>query len=341
MAPGKGLVDVVKTWDQLEMQQPVVMRILKNMLQKNRIAHAYLFEGMKGTGKKETAIIFAKAIYCENLQDGYKPCETCRSCRRIDNRNNPDFHVIEPEGASIKIDQIRKLQQEFAKKAVESQYKVYIIVAADKMTVSAANSLLKFLEEPDGKTLAILITEQPQKILPTIISRCQLMSFQPLPKKEMIAILVEEGLDPGEAPLFAHLTSSIDEAKKLEEDEWFLQAKEIVLKLNEIMNQERLMDALLYIQTDWIPHFKTREQIDIGLDLLLYMFRDILAVQNGQEHDLVFPRKKNEWEKSALQYTPHHLTRTIHTILEAKKRLQANVNGALLMEQLLVTLLEG
>lgn len=332
---------MVKTWELLEKQQPIVMRMLKNMLQKNRIAHAYLFEGMKGTGKKEAALIFAKAIFCEDVRDGYKPCETCISCRRIDHHNNPDLHIIEPDGASIKIEQIRQLQQEFSKKAVESQYKVYIIVAAEKMTVNAANSLLKFLEEPDGQTVAILITEQPQRILPTILSRCQLLSFQPLPKQEMIKTLMEHGLDPEEAPLFAHLTSNVDEARTLREDGWFLQAEKIVLKLNEIMEKERLMDALIYIQTDWLPHFKTREQIDTGLDMLLFIYRDILAVQCNHEKDLVYPGKLEQWEKRALQLTPNQLTRSITAILEAKRRLQANVNGALLMEQLMVTLLEG
>lgn len=329
------------TWDLLEKRQPVAMRMLKNMLQKQRIAHAYLFEGEKGTGKRDVALLFAKAIFCEHVIDGYKPCESCLSCRRIDNQNNPDLHIIEPDGASIKIEQIRNLQQEFSKKAVESQYKVYILMHADKMTVNAANSLLKFLEEPDGQTVAILITEQPQKILSTIVSRCQIVSFRSLSKEELVQILVLQGFSPEEAPLYAYLTNSVHEAKTLKEDEWFLQAKEIVLKLNEIINNRRLMDALIYIQTDWLPHFKTREQMDIGLDMLMLIYRDILAVQNNREQDLVYPGNLQIWKKQALQLAPGELTRFIRTILKAKGRLEANVNGALLMEQLAVRLLEG
>mgnify|MGYP001239103864 CR=1 FL=1 len=332
---------MTKTWDLLEKQQPVVMRMLKNMLQRDRIAHAYLFEGMKGTGKRETAIVFSKAIFCENLQDGYKPCEACVSCKRIDNRNNPDLHIIEPDGASIKIDQIRYLQQEFSKKAVESEHKVYIVVDADKMTVNAANSLLKFLEEPDGDTIAILITEQIQKILPTILSRCQLISFQPLPKDEIIQQLIEMGISPDDAPLFAHLTNNIDEAYALKDDEWLLQARKLVLKLNEIMDYRQFMDTLLYIQTDWLPHFKTREEVDKGLDMLLYMYRDILAVQLNHEDRIVYPHQLETWKRKALHLTPVQLAQKISAILEAKKRLNANVNSALLMEQLAVKLQEG
>ena len=169
-----------KTWGQLEELQPTVLKMIKNSILKKRVAHAYLLEGMRGTGKRETGMLIAKSLLCVAPAAGYQPCEQCINCKRINSGNHPDVHMIEPDGLSIKKQQIKELQEEFSKKAVESSRKIYIIVHADKMSVSASNSLLKFLEEPSPQTVALLLTEQLQQILPTILSRCQVLSFQPL-----------------------------------------------------------------------------------------------------------------------------------------------------------------
>jgi DNA polymerase III subunit delta' len=225
---------LVKTWDQLEELQPTVLRMLKMSLVKNRVAHAYLFEGLRGTGKKEVGLLLTKALFCTSLIDGYKPCETCHNCRRINHGNHPDVHIVEPDGLSIKVDQIRELQAEFAKKGVESLKKVYLLVDADKMSVSAANSLLKFLEEPNAQTVAFLLTEQPQRILPTILSRCQVLPFQPLTPQVMSKQLVENGVAPVKALLLSSLTNNLDEALAMNANEWFAQAQKIVVKLYEV-----------------------------------------------------------------------------------------------------------
>jgi DNA polymerase III subunit delta' len=207
------VISLVKTWDELEQMQPTVLKMAKNSLLKNRVAHAYLLEGMRGTGKIATVMLIAKALLCIAPIEGYRPCETCINCRRINNGNHPDVHVIEPEGLSIKKQQIKDLQEEFSKKGVESAKKVYMIVHADKMSVSASNSLLKFLEEPSSQTVAFLLTEQQQKILPTILSRCQILSFKPLLPHNMAKQLLENGVDSEVARLLAQLTNNLDEAK--------------------------------------------------------------------------------------------------------------------------------
>lgn len=330
-----------KQWEQLEKMQPTAMKLIKQALIKNRIAHAYLFEGMKGTGKREIGLMFAKALFCENIIEDHKPCNDCIQCKRINNGNHPDIHIIEPDGASIKKEQIYNLQQEFAKKSVESGRKFYMIIAADKMTTSAANSLLKFLEEPNSETTAVLITEQIQKILPTIYSRCQHISFQPIPKEELVTLLIDKGIKQERAPLLANLTNSVDDALRLQEDEWFLQARKLVIKLYEIHSKQTLMDALLFLQTEWLPHFKSREQMDTGLDMLLFIYKDLLYIQLEQDKHLIFPDFKEECRQHALRISSMRLSEHVLSILEAKKRLQSNVNGALLMEQLIIKLQEG
>ena len=330
----------MKTWEQLEEIQPTVLKMLKNSIQKDRLAHAYLFEGMRGTGKKEISVLLSKSIFCTDPVEGYIPCEHCHNCKRIDSGNHPDIHVIEPDGLSIKKEQIRLLQEEFSKTAVESKQKVYTIVHADRMTVNAANSLLKFLEEPNSQTVAILITEQAQKILPTILSRCQAIQFKPLSSENLIKTLLEHGVDNRKAPLIAQLTNNLDEGLDLSHDEWFAQAQKIVVKLYEMLRKDSLQ-ALVALQENWFSHFKEKEQLDRGLDLLLLILKDLLYIQLGKTNQVVYLSEMDRLEQYALQSSGRRLADQMTAILDAKRKLHANMNPQLLMEQLVLKMQEG
>jgi DNA polymerase-3 subunit delta' len=331
---------LLKTWSQLEELQPIVLTMMKNSILKNRVAHAYLFEGMHGTGKQETAMLLAKSLLCETPVEGYQPCEHCVNCKRINNGNHPDVHIIKPDGLSIKKQQIKELQEEFSKKAVEAAKKIYIIIHADKMSTSASNSLLKFLEEPSAETVAFLLTEQIQQILPTILSRCQTLSFKQLLPNIMAKRLVANGVEPENALLLAHLTNSLEEAIALNVDDWFAQAQKIVLKLYEVLKKSSL-EAMVQLQTEWNQHFKDKEQIDRGLDLLLLIFKDLLYIQLEKEEQVVFKKELDRLKQSALKVSSRRLAEQMSAILEAKKMLQANMNIQLLMEQLVLNLQEG
>lgn len=329
-----------ETWDQLEELQPTVLKMLKNSIVKNRVAHAYLFEGIRGTGKKEIGLLITKALFCDSLIEGYKPCETCNNCKRINSGNHPDVHVLEPDGLSIKKHQIQELQEEFTKRGVESSKKVYMIIHADKMSVSASNSLLKFLEEPSAQTVAFLITEQQQKILPTIHSRCQILTFNPLSPQVMIKQLTENDVEPIKAPLLAQLTNNLDEALKLNVDDWFAQAQKIVLKLYEVLKKNPL-EAMVMLQSDWFPHFKDKEQINRGLDLLLLIFKDLLYIQLDKQEQIVYKGESDRLKQFALKASRQRLTDQMSAILDAKRKLEKNMNPQLMMEQLVLKLQEG
>lgn len=331
---------MAKTWDELERLQPNVLKMIKNSIQKNRIAHAYLFEGMRGTGKKEISILLAKSINCQSPVDGYKPCESCLNCKRINHGNHPDIHLVEPDGLSIKKGQIQLLQEEFSKTGVESKNKLYSIVHADRMTTNAANSLLKFLEEPHAGTVAVLITEQAQQMLPTILSRCQLINFTPLSPKNMTEQLIANGIQPHMAPLLAQLTNNLEEALEISNDDWFAQAQKIVLKLYEVLKKNSL-EAMVALQENWFMHFKEKEQIDRGLDLLLLIFKDLLYIQLGKKDQVVYLNESSRLEQFALQTSGRRLTEQMAAILEAKRKLHANMNPQLLMEELVLKLQEG
>ncbi|NYE09392.1 DNA polymerase-3 subunit delta' [Bacillus niacini] len=331
---------MVKTWDQLEELQPAVLKMLKNSLLKQRVAHAYLLEGIRGTGKKEITLLITKALFCDSLIEGFKPCENCHNCRRINSGNHPDVHKVEPDGLSIKKQQIQDLQEEFSKKGVESSRKVYMISDADKMSVSAANSLLKFLEEPNSQTTAFLLSEQPQQLLPTILSRCQILSFKPLSPLAMINQLTENGVNPMKAPLLAQLTNNLDEAYELNVDDWFAQAQKIVLKLYEVLRKNPL-EAMVTLQGDWFSHFKEKEQINRGLDLLLLIFKDLLYIQLDKQEQIVFKAESERLRQYALETSGRRLSDQMSAILEAKRKLAANMNPQLMMEELVLNLQEG
>lgn len=315
------------------------MKLLANSIQKQRLAHAYLFEGKKGTGKKDVGILLAKSFYCENI-DSYEPCDNCKNCKRIQSGNHPDVHIVEPDGLSIKKGQIQALQEEFSKSGVESNKKLYMINHADKMTVNAANSLLKFLEEPNANTIAILMTEQYHKMLNTILSRCQLLSFHPLQPKAIQETLIKSDVTKSIAALVAQLTNDVEAALNLAQDDWFAQARSKVIKLYEVLIT-RKGQAPVYIHTEWMIHFNDKEKQETGLDLLLYLYKDVLSVQLSNEEHIIYHDIIQQIKQHALQMTQRSVTEKITSILEAKKRLHANVNPQLLMEQLVLTLQEG
>lgn len=331
---------LAKTWEDLENIQPVVLKMLKNSLIKDRLAHAYLFEGMKGTGKRDASNLLAKSVFCQSPIQGYMPCESCMNCKRINSGNHPDVHLVEPDGLSIKKAQIQALQEEFSKTGVESKKKLYMIVHADRMTTNAANSLLKFLEEPHPHTIAILITEQIQQMLPTILSRCQSISFKSLSPENMIEKLVMSGANRQIAPLIAQLTNNLDEALEYCQNDWFVQAQKIVLKLYEELKKNPL-EAMLALQEDWTHHFKEKEQMDLGLHLLLLLIKDLLYIQLGKEEQIVNLQDKSRLEQFALQASGRQLSEQMTAVLEAKRKLHANMNSQLLMEQLVLKLQEG
>ncbi|MGP4082803.1 DNA polymerase III subunit delta' [Pseudalkalibacillus sp. R45] len=326
-------------WNTLAQRQPYVVKLLTNSLKKERLAHAYLFKGNKGTGKKKISLHLTKAYFCRVRKDS-EPCGECPDCKRIDSGNHPDVHLVKPDGQSIKIEQIRQLQKEFSYLGLESKSKAYILEHAERMTNQAANSLLKFLEEPGQETIAILLTENPQQLLDTIRSRCQILTFAPQSQNELIEALTEKDYSNQLARTAAALTNDQAEAEEYLNDEWFVIARKNVLKLGEELF-ERPQRALLALHEYWNPHFKEKQQVEIGLDLLLIWYKDVFLTQLEEEHSIVYSDHQNILSVQALQSSQSRVRNQMLHILEAKRRLNANMNLQLLMEQLVLRLQEG
>lgn len=167
-----------------------IKSILKESIKNDSILHSYLFYGIDGIGKKLFALDFAKMILCNNKND--RPCGKCKSCIEFDTKNNPDFFLIEPDGNSIKIDQIRQMQKNILEKPINSSKKVYIIDNSDTMTKEAQNCLLKTLEEPQEFIVIILIASNENNILATVKSRCTKIYFNKLEDVSLKAFIDEK-----------------------------------------------------------------------------------------------------------------------------------------------------
>lgn len=321
-----------------EEQQSVINR-LKSSYKNNRVGHAYILEGEKGTGKEEVALFFAKLLLCPNITENV-PCETCQTCNRINTRNHPNIIFIYPDGQSIKKGQIDAFLAEMAKKGYERGHKIYIIAEAEKMNQASANALLKYLEEPEGQVTALLLTESYASIIPTIQSRCQKISLQPPSREKQISLLVEKGITKSMAATVTMLTANLEHAIKLAEAEEFAHMRKTVLKLVEALNQN-VYEALLYIQSTWLQVFKEREDVDQGLELLLFAYRDIVALKAELNSTLAYPDQVNVFGDWAMKMTYGQLTTVIEAILDAKKKLKGNMNRQLLMEQLMLNVQEG
>jgi DNA polymerase-3 subunit delta' len=319
-------------------RQPKIQERINRIMAKNRMAHAYLFEGAKGAGKKEMAAYFAQSLFCQSSKEN-EPCLNCTECTRIQNRNHPDVHWIEPEGASIKIEQVRNLQREFSYRGLETDRKVYIIDHIESMTPQAANSLLKFLEEPHPGTVALLLTEQRQRILPTILSRCQEMKFPPPSPTQMIEHLATQ-YGNSLAYLSSHITADLEEALSLCQSEWFAELRNLVIQLTEELTQPS-SKAIFMVQDKWTVLAKDKEQTDIGLELLLLWYKDLLYLKLELTDNYIYIDQIERLSKQALYWSKERIARGIEAILSAMRRLHANVNSQLLLEQLVIRLQEG
>ncbi|PVZ66200.1 DNA polymerase III subunit delta' [Listeria monocytogenes] len=321
--------------DELTMMQPVVMKIFSKSVRENRLSHGYLFEGTRGTGKKRTALWLAQSLFCLESTETELACGKCTNCTRIASHNHPDVHLLEPDGASIKIDQVRALKQELSKRGMESDQKVVIIYDAEKMTVQSANSLLKFIEEPEGGLLLLFLTTNPGQILPTIQSRLQPVTFKSLTFDSLLASLTAAGISEQKARIYASITGSVEEAKAFEESEWFSEARNVVIKLYEGIHHQGT-SPLIIIQESWMPLFKEKDKMALGLELLLLLYRDRLHLTLDENYEPIYTAQKEMLGQDALRKSLSETTGEIEKILAAKSKLDSNMNTQLLMEQLVL-----
>ncbi|WP_270167048.1 DNA polymerase III subunit delta' [Paenibacillus sp. SYP-B4298] len=312
-------------------------RILQQALERKQVSHAYLFSGPSGTGKRATAMAFAKALFCE--RNGTDACGECLSCRKLEHGNQPNLLQIAPDGATIKIDQIRELQHELSYRQQGQERKVYILEGAEKLTLPAANSLLKFLEEPSSPITALLLTDNGQAILPTIRSRSQIVPFHPMAPAELQTALLNEGHPPQLVRVAVHLASGMDACREIIQQEGFAETRNVVIQLG----KESLTKYTAAMVTLSQNVFKSgsSQQPEQLMSMLLLWYKDMIHYQTGRE-DVIVYNDQLEWIRNhAFARSAEGWVYCMESTLEAGKRIRAHVAPQLAFEQFLVNLQEG
>ncbi|SEU31630.1 DNA polymerase III subunit delta' [Paenibacillus sp. NFR01] len=309
-------------------------RLLRNALRKNAVSHAYLFTGPAGSGQMKTAQTFAQAIFCTGSADD--ACGVCLECRKVQHGNHPDLTVLRPDGASIKIDQIRELQRQFSYRSEGIHPKVYIIEGADKMTVQAANSLLKFLEEPPAPAVGILLSDNSSSLLPTILSRTQRIPFHPLNPELMLQVLAEEGVAAPLGKCAAALSAGIEGCRELLAQNWFAEMRNLVLQLA----KESMGKSSAAVATAGQKLFKTGlgEHLDILFSMFHLWFKDMLNFLYRRHESIVFIDQLDLISRHAPQRSTEQWVNYMEAAAEAKKRLRSNANAQLCLEHFLIRL---
>lgn len=306
--------------------------ILKRAQESGRLAHAYLFEGPEGIGKRLVALALARSLFCVNRNG----CGECPACRKVDHQNHPDLHILEADGNTIKIEQIRMLQKDLSFRPMEGDRKICVIEAAEKMNASSGNALLKTLEEPSGNALLILLTSSPEAVLPTIRSRCQRLPFSRLPTATIRRALAET--DVGNEA-HAHILATLSDGsfhKALGRDrDLYLDRRKTILKAVTALSHGSYL-PLFELAAELAEE---KERLSEILDILRAFYRDLLLCQHGwPEDDLVNRDLIEKIRRVAAQESPQTLLCKIEAINSAYFYLERNVNGQLIFDVLLMRL---
>ena len=326
--------------------QDTAIQMLKNAIENNHVSHAYLFQGPEGVGKKATALAFAQTLNCLNLQINEKlslsasvahidGCDSCLSCRKAENGNHPDIHIIEPEKYSIKIDQIRRLRSSVFYKCYEGRYQVIIIDGAHYMTIEAGNSLLKVLEEPPKNTIFILISSEPGKLPDTIISRCQQIQFQPLSPyiiKELLRSSVG-GKDQALGLVAGLAGGSLAKAQELLAGGDILLERQETLEFVQRIVERSFSDIILWCEK-WD---KEKQKVKNILEILGLWYRDLLVYRTTGQEDILI----NQDYLADIKGCTFSLTKINNALLlikESIKHLEYNVSPRLTLEVFLMKL---
>lgn len=304
--------------DDYQKEQQIIYKILKNQIQKENNSHAYLFETNGYYDSQKFIEAFVKSLLCPNKYLNKEKCQNCHQCAVIESGNFPEIKIINPDGMWIKKEQLQELQKEFNEKAIVGNKRVYIINEAEKLNKSAANSILKFLEEPEENIIAILVTENMYEVLETIRSRCQILRL-----KEKKRIETSEN----KIDLIASILN--------------VEEKEIIEVVINFINyyEHHHLDTLLHINKIWNEYIKTKEDMIVAFDIIIMYYRDILKykitskLELFEENDTV----KEISEKNKIE----DICKKINILVKAKQNIKYNANQNLLMDKMIIELEGG
>ena len=283
-------------------EQELAYNLLVKDIENNCVTHAYLIDENNYVNSYDMILSFVKALLCEHKYYDNSKCNECLLCKRIDDGNYPELKIISPDGMYIKKQQITALQQEFSRSAVEGRKRIYIIRESEKMRTEAANSMLKFLEEPEDDIIAILMTNNINNVLPTIISRCKVVKLNNINKSTDIVDEIFENL-------------AIDFVNSLE---------------------TRGLETIINVKDIWfsVVGTKDRDKMIIVFDIMIDIYYDIMKKLMGNNNI--------KWEDRINEFVKHNdingVLKKINILLDARDSIKFNVNSNLLMDSVIISI---
>lgn len=309
--------------DDFKLTQALVYNILINSIKNDKISHAYLFEINGGLDEYNMINAFVKTLACPQHYTNNNKCSNCNICSRIDSNNYTEINYIEPEGLLIKKEQLLNIQDEYNKIGIEGKYRIYIVKECEKMNKQTANSILKFLEEPVPNVIAILVTSNINKVLDTIISRCQHIKLYKEEKnkstKENICNLI---------------------CKTKADKENFILNTENQEIGNNIVNfiifyEKNKLNTLIYIKEKWNDIYNTRELVDNALNLMTIFYFDALKFKFDIEN-YFFVDYLDALKFVASVNSEKDIIHKLEILIKNREYLKCNLNLNLLINRLII-----
>ncbi len=318
----------MKDW--MREHQPVAYRMLENDLRKNQTSCAYLFAGPKGTRKREAAVLFAQSLVCPNTDEDGWACGECDVCERIRTGNFADIKILDGSEKMIKKEEVADLQEYCAKTALEEYgEKAYIIYSVDNMTLSSMNSILKFLEEPEQKITAILTTDNPERLLPTVVSRCKTVPFYKPSGIELEKQAMEMGLTALDAHILAENVDDTDMMKQTSEKETYQSAVTVWLEFVKHL-RHGVYAGVYYLEEDAFgstDKSKVKETFSWFLSAGCVFLKDCLENKTGISE---------KWDEGLAHFRegPCSAKEMMIVLLQCKDDLLVSANANLLIDRL-------
>jgi DNA polymerase-3 subunit delta' len=308
--------------------------LLLNGLAKGRVSHATLIIGPPNIGKTTVACVFAQALNCANSQP--MPCGECLACQKVVSGNHPDVRILDAPDQSLRIDEVRNLQRELALSPHEGRWRVAVLSDFERATLEAANALLKTLEEPPAQVALVLTATEADVLLPTIVSRCQVLSLRPLSIPSVKEALMSHwGAHPAQAEVLACLSGGrLGWAVRALQDESLLARRsEHLDNLASLMSKGRV-ERLAYASELSRDALVVREVLAVWLG----WWRDVLLLSSGSQVALTNVDRRAMLVQQAGQVTIRQAQRMVAQLCAAIKNLDRNVNVRLALEVLLLSL---
>jgi DNA polymerase-3 subunit delta' len=311
---------------------------LRVMLRNGRLPHALLFSGIEGVGKRTTALALAQACNCHGRlsprEETLAGCGACRPCRLIASGQHPDLHRVEPSGQWIRAEQVRDLLRALALRPHEARKRFVLLAEVDRLNPSAGNALLKLLEEPPPETLIVLTARQLSDLMPTIVSRCQRLTFAPLTEEALVSILTgQDRLEEAAARILAGVSAgSITRARQLAREGWLRRRNWLIDEFQAIASRsagQRL--ALAHALAS------DRDNLAVALRVMQLWVRDLLLWPIAP-HRIANRDRKAAVAAVASELGPAALLRRAEALGRAQQDLAAGANPRLAIDALMLSL---